>query len=421
MNLNIIYASLTVISLAGWTACAVRLLKPGLVSVYVCEGAAIVTVALLVAIYFRIIRPMRVLASSMDMLKAGDWNSHLRHTGQHEADAVADTFNALFTRLHEQRTRLQEQENLLNLMVQSSPSGIVILDAEGGVAVSNPPARELLKIPVIAETIAGMSTGDTVVKVDGRSIGIGRHSFVERGIEHPFFIFEDLSVHINSAESRAYEKIIRVMAHEVNNTMGGLRSALDIASEELEDDSDMNLMLRSASERATSLASFITRYADVVRLPSPQLHLCDLNAVVSQNLPFLQSLAAGKDISVNARPHSEPVNAMIDTVQLGQVLVNAVKNAIESITASGTAGGRITVTVDEERGAPRLTVSDNGPGLSESAASNVFTPFFTDKPNGQGCGLTQSAEIARRHNATISLRTDSSDGITRLTITFPRP
>lgn len=420
MSLNIIYAALTVISVAGWIACLVRLIRPDLVSVYVCEGAAVATLALLICIYHKIIKPMRVLASSMDMLKGGDWNSHLRHTGQREADTVADTFNALFSRLHEQRTRLQEQENLLNLMVQNSPSGIVIIGADGEVVVSNRPAREFLKIPAIADTIAKMGKGETVVKTDGQSIGITRHSFVERGIEHPFFILEDLSDHIKSAESRAYEKIIRVMAHEVNNTMGGMRSALDIVSEEMADDADISMMLRSASERATSLASFITRYADVVRLPSPQLCVSDLNAIVRQNLPFLQSLAAGKNIRVSASSDGSATNAAVDAVQLGQVLVNAVKNAVESIARSGK-GGEITIAVDEDRGAPRITVSDNGPGLSETAVSNLFTPFFTDKPNGQGCGLTQSAEIARRHNARISLRTNPDDGLTRLRITFPRP
>lgn len=391
---------------------------------YLVEVLAVAACLLLWLFYRKVMRPIDTLSGGLDMLKAQDWNSSLKEVGQPEVDKIATVFNEMLLKLKQQRIRYEERTHFLNLLIESAPIGVVILDFDGQEVVRNPAAVEL-----------GMSTHDL------RDLGVGEsrdfrttsgavircscRSFIDRGVEHRFYLAEDISGSVTAAERAAYEKVIRVMAHEVNNTMAGFSSVLSTALPEIED-ADIQEVLRACWKRSGELSAFTARFAEVVKLPPPRLRRVNLQYVIASERRFLESLAIPKGIAMEFKGlDSEPVEINADPEQLAQVIVNIVKNSVESIMSvwqstsecllSPTIPGKVTVSV---RGAV-LTITDNGAGISPEKATRLFTPFYTDKPHGQGIGLMLIREVLTAHSARFTLSTSPADNLTRFTINFP--
>ena len=229
-------------------------------------------------------------------------------------------------------------------------------------------------------------------------------------------------------EKKAYEKVIRMIAHEVNNTVAGVTSALDTMSDAMStipDSDDLREMMTTSSERCMSMSRFITRFADVVKIPEPQLQEVDVNTLLLDNRTFMESLCASRNISVKLNLCEGEARVYIDPILFEQVLVNIVKNAAESI---GSDGEIIISTLPLSKGGfpvggkkhgldLLLEIADNGKGISPETEKKLFTPFFSTKPNGQGIGLMFIREVLMKHGCTFSLRT-YPDGFTRFKIRF---
>lgn len=176
--------------------------------------------------------------------------------------------------------------------------------------------------------------------------------------------------------------------------------------------------MRVCTERCFSMSRFITRFADVVKIPEPTLATGRLNELASMCKRFMEGMCNDRNILLwlECDPKLEPVR--FDAVLLEQVLVNIIKNAAESIehAPEGTIQqGRVVVRTI----APTtIEVVDNGPGITKETEAKLFSPFFSTKPNGQGIGLVFIREVLTRHGCTFSLRT-YSDGLTRFRIIFP--
>ena len=216
---------------------------------------------------------------------------------------------------------------------------------------------------------------------------------------------------VMKAEKRAYEKVIRMIAHEVNNTTAGITSTLDTVEQALSTEENMEdicEVMRVCTERCFSMSRFITRFADVVKIPEPTVAQVQLNELVSMCKRFMEGMCNDRNIIL--RLECDP--------EVGQVrLVNIIKNAAESIESAGEAAGKqgeITVRTT----APALIeIVDNGPGISKETEAKLFSPFFSTKPNGQGIGLVFIREVLSRHGCAFSLRT-YNDGLTRFRILF---
>ena len=212
------------------------------------------------------------------------------------------------------------------------------------------------------------------------------------------------------AEKVAYEKVIRMIAHEVNNNVAGIVSTLDLIGEELHSDTSKEA-LDASRERTQKMAEFVTRFANVVKIPEPQLTLCDLSEEVEACHSFLEGLCQTHHIHLTFHLTDEAIPVHLDTTLFQQALVNIVKNAIESITDKG----EITITTVPKT----LTITDNGRGISPEVAQHIFTPFYSTKPQGQGLGLLLIRDILTKHGCTFTLLTSPDDGLTRFTIVFP--
>lgn len=394
--------------------------------------AGLLPVALIIWLYISLVRPMTTLSNGMDLLSAQDFSSRLAPVGQVDADHLVNMFNKMMSNLKTERLRVKEQNHFLHLLIEASPLGIVILNFDGLISEINPAMARMLGVDDAAslrgcrlEEVPGelamklaripqgekqtLRLGDTMV-VRGQ-----RLSFMESGFARPYIIAEPMTDEVMRAEKEAYGKVIRLLAHEVNNTMGGLNSVLQTLADVMEGDpanADLLPALDSCRDRCASLGRFITSYANVVKIPDAVLRRVELNSLVRSLSPFLESLS-GETTRVVVECDQEPVYVDADVVLMEQVLVNVVKNSVESI--GGAPGGCVTIRVSRELNG--LTVTDNGAGISDEAAEKLFTPFYSTKRGGQGLGLMFVSEILRRHNCRFSLRT--IDDVTRFSVSFP--
>jgi len=365
---------------------------------YVTEGFVVLILFYLWYFYRKTIRPYDTLIGGMELVRELDLTTRLAPSGQHETDIIVRTFNDLLGRLRSEHLRLEEQYTFLNLLIDASPMGVIQCDLDGNTTSMNPAAREMLS-PSIEEAIHALPLGETTtVRIPGgpQLFRISHLSFPDRGFQHPFFLIESLTSEIRLAEKAAYERVIRMIAHEVNNSVAGIIGSLT----------------GDEAERLTALSSFVSRFAEVVKIPQPQLQLCDLSEEVEACRPFLENLCTQAHVHIDFRLTDEAVPVHLDTVLFQQVLINIVKNAVESI---GTTQGIVTLEVTTPA---TLTITDNGHGIPPAIAKNLFTPFFSTKPQGQGLGLLLIRDILTSHHCTFNLLTDPEDHLTRFTIQF---
>lgn len=367
---------------------------------YLTEGFASLLLLYLWFFYHKTLRPYDTLVGGMELVKDLDLTTRLAKTGQHETDVIVHTFNELLSRLRSEHLTLEEHYTFLSLLIEASPMGIVQCSIDGNITSVNPAARQILS-PFVEEAMKKLPLGqETTIRLPGepRLFRINHLSFPDRGYQHPFYLIESLTDEVRRAEKAAYERVIRMIAHEVNNSVAGI-----IGSVHNEDE---------VGERMRSLSAFVTRIAEVVKIPKPQLQLCDLSEEVDACRPFLESLCSATQVRLEFNLTDEAAPVRLDTVLFQQVLINIVKNSIESIEK---AQGLVTITTTPDR----LVVTDNGHGIPPEVAQNLFTPFFSTKPQGQGLGLLLIRDILTAHGCDFSLLTDPEDHLTRFTIHFP--
>ncbi|WP_289075544.1 ATP-binding protein [uncultured Bacteroides sp.] len=397
-------------------------------------GEAVITLSLIVLVYFyrKVVKPLDSIANGMDLLREQDFSSRLAPVKQAEADRIVDMFNRMMDQLKNERLRLREQNYFLDLLINVSPMGVIILDFDGKISMLNAAALRFLgytsaneltgkefknlECP-LAEEIDRLpkDTTDTIRLSDSMIYRCSRLSFVDRGFAHPFVLIESLTAEVVKAEKKAYEKVIRMIAHEVNNTTAGITSTLETASEalkEMEDTEDIQEVMKVCVERCYGMSSFITNFANVVKIPEPNLEQVRLNDRVSACRMFMETVCRDRKITLHNELCPENPVVKIDTVLFEQVLVNIIKNAAESI---GECGDIYIRTTDSP---VTLEIADTGKGINREVEAKLFSPFFSTKPNGQGIGLIFIREVLTKHGCTFSLRT-YSDGLTRFRISFP--
>ena len=425
---------------------------------YVTEGFVVLLILYLWLFYQKTLRPYDTLVSGIELVRDLDLTTRLSPTGQPETDIIVQAFNDLLVRLRSEHLSLEEQYTFLSLLINASPMGIVQCDIDGNITSMNPAAKQMMS-PSVEEAMRKLPLGqETTIRLPGEPqlFRINYLSFPDRGFQHPFYLIESLTDEVRRAEKAAYERVIRMIAHEVNNSVAGIVGQIHnsqfIIHKEAAD----------ASERLKALSAFVTRFAQVVKIPQPQLQLCDLSEEVDACRPFLESLCTAANVRLEFDLTEEAAPVRLDTVLFQQVLINIVKNAVESINDSpipfregvitiqaihsrfseqsapsltgrlGSLEKPLNVVSAPQRGAnplsqrreaggeSTLTITDNGKGISPEVAQNLFTPFYSTKPQGQGLGLLLIRDILTAHGCTFSLLTDPNDHLTRFTIQFKR-
>jgi PAS domain S-box-containing protein len=315
--------------------------------------------------------------------------------------------------LREQRLGAVEATETLRKVLEEIDVAVMAFDHEERLRIVNRAAERLLGQPadrLIGKSAADLRLDDALRGVAPRTVelafpgGTGRwelrRSVVrQEGYPLQLLAFSDLSRALREEERQAWKRIIRVLSHEINNSLapiksitGSLQGMLGPARLAPELDDDVQRGLQVISTRAEALGRFMASYAKLARLPQPELGPVDLPALV-QRVADLETrvrvdVVGGGDVTIQA-----------DADQLEQALINLVRNAVDATLEAGD--GQVSIRWLTRAGKLHLLVEDDGPGLAESG--NLFVPFYTTKPGGSGIGLVLSRQIAEGHGGSLVL------------------
>lgn len=386
------------------------------------EAALLASIVVSTWLVGRLLRTTTMIHESATLLEESDYTTRFRPTGQEEIDRLIDIYNRMVDALRAERVRVREQHHFLQRVLDVSPSGVVILDHDGRVDVMNPAATRLLG-PVVARgvdaaaaptpladvMVALLHEPSAVVTLPGaRRAKASKGAFMDRGFSRTFVLVEELTDELRQVEKAAYEKLIRMLSHEVNNSVAASNSLLTscmVYAGQLpaESGEDLTSALQVVVNRTSQLGAFMKAFADVVRLPEPRRMRCDVPDLLRQLSRLMAAEADRRRIHVELDLQPMP-EVDLDRVLMEQALVNILKNAMEAIDTDGT----VTLRTGVASGRPRVVIEDTGPGLAPEVRAHLFTPFFSTKEAGQGIGLTLVQEILMRHGFDFSL--DSGPG-----------
>lgn len=365
-------------------------------------GCCTLMVLLLILLYRSVSLPLHAVENGMYLLREQDFGSRLRPTGQPDADRVVALYNSLIDSMKAERLKNLEQNRFLSLVVDASPLGIAVCDFDGNITETNR-AWNAMQSPALSKALDDVADGETqtVRLADALIVRISRLWFMDSGFKRRFILVERLTEEIAAAEKQMFNKIVRTIGHEVNNTLGSVISVLDTLGEMHSDDIFVAEAVTSSRNSCTNLVNFVRGYADIVKLPPVSPEPVDLDKWLHGILPTLQRVA-NDNITVTYRPDGSNRKVYIDPVLMERVMINIVRNAAESI--GDKPEGRIEITTAGKE----IRVTDNGKGISEEAAAKLFTPFFSTKRPDRGLGLMLIADILRAHRARFALATTPS-------------
>jgi len=362
----------------------------------------------------QVIRPLQTMANLLTALREGDFS--VRARGANRDDPLGDLMseiNMLSGVLQEQRLGALEATALLRTVMEEIDVAIFAFDANETLRLVNRAGQELLAQP--AERILGRLASELdltdcltgeATRVLARNFaggpgrwGMRRTVFRESGLPHKLVVIADLSQPLREEELKAWQRLVRVIGHELNNSLAPIKSIAGSLNTMLrrpqraEDwEQDMLGGLEIIEARAEGLNRFMQSYARLAKLPPPTRQRVELG-------PLLRRIVTlGKRENVDFVDGPE-VALAIDAAQIEQVVINLVKNAVEAVEESNT--GRVRVTWRKIPGQIEIAVEDDGPGIA--SAQNLFVPFFTTKPSGSGIGLVLCRQIAENHGGTLSL------------------
>lgn len=372
--------------------------------------------------------PLRGLANVVESYRAGDYTVRGRRatTGDALGDLVNEV-NSLGSTLHQQRLRALEATALLDKLVSGIDVAVLAFDATHRLRLLNPAGGRLLDVApaqalgrnavdlALEEFLVDAPAPRIVNSIAGRAgrWQVTHGTFREGGVAQHLLILADVRQALREEERAAWQRLIRVIGHEVNNSLTPIRSLAQtlesLLREALPEDAtraDALDALRVISGRTEALGRFLAQYSRLARLPAPRPRWVRM-------APLLARIAAlDAEHPVQWRTESG-LEACVDEDQLEQALINLIKNAIE---AQGGHSAGVSVLAQTRGEALVVEVSDTGPGIAST--ENLFVPFFTTKPGGSGVGLALSRQIAEGHGGTLALenRSDARGAIATLVI-----
>ena len=364
----------------------------------------------------RIVRPLQTLSNILAAIREGDYS--IRGRRALSGDALGEVMlevNDLGQTLREQRLGAMEATALLRTVMAEIDVAVFAFDGDQRLRLVNRTGEKLLAQPSArllertADELGLSACLDSAVGAEPQTMqmvfpgGVGRwdirrSTFREGGQPHQLLVLTDLSRALREEERSAWQRLLRVLGHELNNSLAPIKSVAgslaDLMGREPDPSDwreDMQHGLAVISSRADSLARFVESYSKLARLPPPRLEPLKIGALVSR----VASLETRLPVNVVSGPE---LLVRGDNVQLEQLLINLVRNAVD---ASMETQGSVDVGWQQKNGQVEVWVRDEGPGLASTA--NLFVPFFTTKAQGSGIGLVLSRQIAEAHGGTLTL------------------
>ncbi len=365
----------------------------------------------------------RALEGTVTSYQDGDFSFGLHWPYNDEVADLVDGHNALGNVLREQRLALVQRELLLDTMVQNTPVAMLLVgdqSSAGAIVYANLAARQLLNqgrkleghhlaeilktaAPALIEALArggdGLFTAGE--SEDEEVYHLARRTFTLNGRKHELLLLRQLTQELRRQEVQTWKKVIRVISHELNNSLAPLTSLAHSGAELVRRGQTERLpqILETIEERTRHLESFILGYARFAKLPTPRIEPCAWDG-------FVKRLAAEVQFKVAGTLPQEPV--WFDPAQVEQALLNLLKNAHES----GSSADQIELHVKTGLGLVRIEVADRGQGMNDAVLTNALVPFYSTKRSGTGLGLALAREIAEAHGGRITLGNREGGGLT---------
>lgn len=361
----------------------------------------------------RVVRPLQTMANLLTALREGDFSTRARGANRDEPlGDVLSEINLLGSVLQEQRLGALEATALLRTVMEEIDVAIFAFDGTETLRLVNRAGQELVGQP--AERILGRSASELdlqdclqgdMIRVLTRTFpggsgrwGMRRQVFCEGGLPHSLIIIADLSQPLREEELKAWQRLVRVIGHELNNSLapiksiaGSINSVLKRPQRPPDWEDDMRSGLEIIEARAEGLNRFMQSYARLAKLPSPTKQPCEV-------APLMRRVASLETrLAVELVPSPDLI-VSVDAAQVEQVAINLIKNAVE---AAEQTGGGVRLGWKKSAGEIEIFVEDDGPGVAN--VQNLFVPFFTTKPSGSGIGLVLCRQIAENHGGTLTL------------------
>jgi nitrogen fixation/metabolism regulation signal transduction histidine kinase len=381
----------------------------------------IVPIGLLAARRFTrpIVDTVSAIGDGIASMKDRDFSVSIAPSKHLELKNLIESYNGLGQLLRDERQSLYQRELLLDTVIQATPISMVLTNAGDRVVYSNVAARqsflggrkleglsftELLKGAPEPLRQAVASEADTLFTVENEGESdiyhLSQRGFLLNSQSHRLFLLKQLTRELSRQEVETWKKVIRVIAHELNNSLAPI-SSLAHSGRQLVDRPDppqLERIFKTIEDRARHLHSFIDGYARFAKLPKPRPEAVDWST-------FLRSLQETASFRLAAEPSAR--TGVFDPTQMEQVLINLVKNAREA----GAPPESIEVHVSEHAGGWRLQILDRGFGMTEEVLRGALLPFYSTKPSGAGLGLTICREVIEAHGGRISLANRTGGGL----------
>lgn len=382
------------------------------------EASIFISLTLTYLLYRAISRPFDTMSSGIASLKDKDFSAKLNTTGHLEMDELIYVYNLMIEQLRNERLLQAEKSSFLEKLIEASPSGIIIFGFNGIIASVNPAAEKIIDLQrdaILGKSLNQISSRLTealtlletnapkIVNLDGiKSYKCHKATFTDRGYTRTFITIEELTAEIYTREKNAYEKVIKMMSHEVNNSIGAINSLLNSClnyKHQLndEDQEDYVTALDISINRNKALSDLMSNFARVIRVPEPIRHQIELVSLLRSVALLMEPEARKKEVNWQWETDAS-FETFADYQQLEQVFINILKNAIEAVNSSGT------IRIQTLSSAKTISIANTGPRISNEISQRLFSPFFSTKKNGQGIGLMLTREILYNHNFKFSLQ-----------------
>jgi two-component system, NtrC family, nitrogen regulation sensor histidine kinase NtrY len=396
-------------------------------------GLAVLVLWLAVPVALRrvVVRPLQTLANLLAALRERDFTFRARTTGRHDPlDLVMTELNSLSETLRAERLGAVEATALLHKVMEEMEVAVMAFDGHRVLRLVNRAGARLLGREVsdvlgrsaLELGVAPYLDGETPRLVEAAFPGgvgrweVRRGTFRQEGRPHELLVLADLSRALRAEEREAWQRLVRVLGHEINNSLAPIHSIAGslgrlLAQDRLADDwrEDLTRGLGVIAARSDALNRFVSGYARLAKLPAPRLEDVDLEALVHRVVSLETRL------SVAVMP-SQRVSLRADRALIEQLLINLVRNAADAALETG-GGVQTGWRVGDD--SLELVVEDEGPGLTETA--NLFVPFFTTKPGGSGIGLVLARQVAESHGGALILANRSDRRGCRALLRLPMP
>lgn len=380
------------------------------------------------ALVDHVVRPLQTLSNVVSALRENDYAFRARGAATDDAmGELAIEVNALADMLQDQRAGALEAAALLRRVVSAMDAPVLAFDPEGRLRLMNPAAERVFTLPPhtsvgapaeqlgLTAVLSEADEGIIELEHDGRGTRwmVHRSSFRQRGVPHTLLLLSDVSAALREEERQAWRRLIRVLGHEINNSLAPIKSiAGSLRSQVLGNvatDEDLDRGLHIVESRAESLQRFVQAYRQLAQLPLPRLQKTPLAPLLERTLALEQRLQAELD-------RGPDLTLTVDPDQLEQMLINLVRNAVEAALTARTRRPRVRVGWQVMADSVVIEIDDNGPGIANE--SNLFVPFYTTKTGGTGVGLALARQIVEAHAGSVTL-TNRRIGGARATVTLP--